>query len=76
MYRNGIFPLNIYLFKSTVETEKGVNYIQNNNIDTKTVSHERSGAFIANFKHISHLFLVFLLLTLNMKMFAGWPGMV
>ena len=26
----------------------------------------RSGVFIVNFEHISHLFLVFLLLTLNM----------
>ena len=29
-----------------------------------------TGVFIVNFKHISHLFLVFLLLTLNMSMFA------
>ena len=28
----------------------------------------RSGVFIVNFEHISHLFLVFLLLTLNMQM--------
>ena len=30
-----------------------------------------SGVFIVDFKHISHLFLVFLLLTLTRKMFAG-----
>ena len=31
----------------------------------------RSGAFFVNFKHIWHLFLVFLLLTLNMQLLAG-----
>ena len=31
----------------------------------------RSGVFIVNFKHMSHLFLEFLLLTLNKYMFAG-----
>ena len=31
----------------------------------------RSGVFIANFEHISHLFLVSLLLTLNMQLPAG-----
>ena len=38
------------------------------NKDTRTTfdSKRRSGVFIVNFKHISHLVLVFLLLTLNM----------
>ena len=31
----------------------------------------RSGAFIINFEHISHLFLVFLLLTLKSKCSLG-----
>ena len=31
----------------------------------------RSGIFIVNFEHISHLVLVFLLLTLNMQFPAG-----
>ena len=31
----------------------------------------RSGAFIVNFKHVSHLVLVFLLLTLSKCMLAG-----
>ena len=35
-----------------------------NNKDTRAM--RRSGVFIVNFKHISHLALVFLLLTLNM----------
>ena len=30
-----------------------------------------SGVFIVNFEHISHLVLVFLLLTLNMQLPAG-----
>ena len=32
----------------------------------------RSGVFIINFDHISHLVLVFLLLTLNEHAIAGW----
>ena len=32
----------------------------------------RSGIFIVNFEHISHLFVVFLLLTLSMEMPAGY----
>ena len=31
----------------------------------------RSGVFIVNFEHISHLVLVFLLLTLNIQLPAG-----
>ena len=31
----------------------------------------RSGAFIVNFEHISHLFLAFLFLTLNKQIFPG-----
>ena len=45
-----ICPANIYLFKV---------------IDVYFVW-RHSDVFIANFEHISHLFLVFLLLTLNM----------
>ena len=36
-----------------------------NNKNTRTTSRRRSGVFIVNFEHISHLFLVFLLLTVN-----------
>ena len=32
----------------------------------------KSGVFIVNFENISHLVLVFLLLTLNMLLLAGW----
>ena len=37
----------------------------------KTTECHRSNAFTVNFKHISHLFLVFLILSLNRYMFAG-----
>ena len=40
-----------------------------NDKDTKTTL-RCSGVFIVNFELISHLFLVFLLLTLNMQIFA------
>ena len=36
-----------------------------NNKETERRHRRRSGVFIVNFEHISHLFLVFLLLTLN-----------
>ena len=41
-----------------------------NNKDTRMK--RRSGVFIVNFEHISHLVLVFLLLTLNMYFPAGY----
>ena len=36
-----------------------------NNKETRTTHWHHSGVFIVNFEHISNLFLVFLLLTLN-----------
>ena len=39
-----------------------------NNKDTRTASWRRSGVFIVNLHHISHIFLVFLLLALNKEM--------
>ena len=43
------------------------------NKDTRTTPVARlSDAFMVNFEHISHLVLVFLLLTLNMQLPAGW----
>ena len=42
-----------------------------NNKDTERSHWRRSGVFIVNFEHISHLGLVFLLLTLNMQMLTG-----
>ena len=43
-----------------------------NNKDTRTRHWCRSGIFIVNFEHILHLVLVFLLLTLNMQLPAGF----
>ena len=61
-------PVGIYLLKvnnrntrARCETCSKVN-----NKDTRVTCWRRSGVFIVNFKHISHLVLVFLLLTLNM----------
>ena len=36
----------------------------------------RSCVFIVNFDHISHLVLMFLLLTLNMQLLAGGPSLM
>ena len=47
---NWVNPANTYLFK-----------VNNKN----TSQWRRSGVFIVNFEHISHLFLMFLLLTLE-----------
>ena len=53
--------------KSTIETlEKDVKYIQKVPIKTAERRHRRcSRVFSVNFDHISQIFLVFLLLTLN-----------
>ena len=51
---------NTYLKSAIGELEKGVKFV------IRTSKHwSRSGVFIVNFRHISHLFSVFLLLTLN-----------
>ena len=54
--------------KLTIETlEQGVKYVQKLTIKTPERHHRRfSGFFIVNFERISHLALVFLMLTLNM----------
>ena len=50
--------------KLTIETlEQRVKYIKVNNKDTRATP--CSAVFIVNFEHISHLVLVFLLITLN-----------
>ena len=56
-YRVTVYPASIYLLKVTIETaEQDLTYAQRC----------RSGVFIVNFEYISHLVLVFLLLTSNM----------
>ena len=58
-------PANIYLFKvNNKYTRKKCGTSRN----TRTTS---SGVFIVYFEHISHLFLAFLLLTLDKKMLAS-----
>ena len=62
-----VFPANIYLFKvRNRNTRKRSEICSVLTIKTPE-RHQlrRSGVFIVNFEHISHLFLVFLLLTLN-----------
>ena len=46
-------------------TKQGVKFVHINNKDTKTTPMRRSGVFIVNLKHVQHLDLVFLLLTLS-----------
>ena len=59
--------------KSTIETIKKKCEISSK-LTIKTLDRRqsrRSGAFNVNFQHISHLFLLFLLLALNKYMLAG-----
>ena len=61
------YPTNIYLFKVNSKNFKKRRKICSK-LTIKTPERRqwcRSGVFIINFKHISHLFLVFLLLNLN-----------
>ena len=63
------FPAGIYMLKvNNKNTRTRCNYMfKVNNEDTRAKRQwRRSGVFIVNFEHISHLVLVFLLLTLNM----------
>ena len=65
---------NIYLFKvNNRNTRKRCEVFSKLTIKTPEPSRwRRSGVFIVNFENISHLFLVFLSLTLNKKMLAGY----
>ena len=64
------YTANIYLFKlNNRNTKIRCEIYSKLTIKTPERRHwHRSGVFIANFEHISHLFLEFLLLTLNKKM--------
>ena len=56
-------PLSSASIKKTRKCKEYAAFVSSNTIyDAK----RRSGVFIVNFEHISHLVLVFLLLTLNM----------
>ena len=66
-------PENIYLFKvKNTNTIKRCEIYSKLTIKTLEWRHwRRSGVFIVNFEHISHLFLMFLLLTSKKYMSAG-----
>ena len=68
-----IYPVGIYLLKvNNRNTRTKCEIFSKLTIKTpKRHQWCRSGVFIVNFEHISHLFLVFLLLTLKMWLLAG-----
>ena len=72
-YRPRWFPAGIYLVKvNNRNTRTRYEICSKLTIKIPERRHwRRSGIFIVNFKHISHLVLVFLLLTLNMYLPAG-----
>ena len=66
------FAANIYLFKvNSRNTRKRCEISSELTIETPERRHWRSGIFIVNLEQISHLFLVFLLLSLKEQMLAG-----
>ena len=69
-----IFPANNYLFKvNNREARKKCEICSEVTIKTPEWRHWcHSGVFIVNFEHISYLFLVFLLLTWNKQILAGF----
>ena len=68
----GYFRANIYLFKvNNRNTRKRCEIYSKLTIKTKRRQCRRSCVFIDNTEHISHLFLVFLLVNLNKLMLAG-----
>ena len=69
------FPANIYLFKVN-NRNTGTNCEICSKLTIKAPEQcywRRSVVFIVNFEHISHLFLVLLLLTSNKEMLAKFP---
>ena len=65
-------PVNIYLYKNK-NTRKRSKISSKLTINTaERRNWRRSGVFIVNFEYISHLFLVFLLLTLNKQLLLGY----
>ena len=74
-----LFPASIYLFKVNNKNPRKrcdiCSKITAKMLERRQWCH--SGVFTVNFENISHLFLVFLLLTLNKYMLAGlvcWPS--
>ena len=61
-----VVPAGIYLFKvNNRNTRTRCEICSELTINTPERRQRRSGVFIVNFEHISHLVLAFLLLTLN-----------
>ena len=69
-----LFPANICLFKvNRKNTRKRCEIVLKVNKKTPELRQwRRSGVLIVSVEHISHLCLVFLLLTLNKQMLAGF----
>ena len=69
-----IYPANIYLFKiNNKNTRKTCEICSKLTTKTAEWRHwRRSGVFVINSEHISHLVLVLLLLTLKTLMLAGY----
>ena len=68
------FPNNIYFLKVRNRNTRKRSEVCSK-LTIKTLERQqwrRSGVFIVNFEHISHLFLVFLLLALNKEMLPGF----
>ena len=67
-FRSNLLPAGIYLLKvNNRNTKTRCEICSKLTIKTQERRQwRRSGVFIVNFEHISHLVLVFLLLTLNM----------
>ena len=72
MRKKAHLPANIYLFKvCNRSSRKSCEICSKSTIKTPERRHwRRFGVFIVNFEHISHLFLLLLLLTLNNYMLA------
>ena len=69
-----LFPASIYFLKvNDRNTRRRCEICSKSTIETPERRHWHcSGVFSVNFEHISHLVLVFLLLTLNMQMSSRW----
>ena len=68
----GFIPARSYMFKGNKRNTRTCEICSKLTIKTPEWRQwRRSGVFIFNFEHISHLVLVFLLLTLNMQLPAG-----
>ena len=69
------WPVNIYLFMdNNGNSRKRCEICSKLTIKTPERRRHRSGVFSVNLEHTSKLFVVFLMLTLNRKMLAGYKN--